>query len=217
MKPEILLSNGQYFNFDEPDPSVITIDVIAGALSKMCRFTGHCSRFYSVAEHSVRASYLVDEDIALETLMHDATEALVADISTPLKWQLPDYQAIERRLERLVAERFELVFPLPAGVEQADLIMLAWERRDLLPKTDYRWPILEGVKQADLIMLDLASRGAAWGPDQAEGNFLRRFHELRAKRSTSPIEAAARLVEANFEGTKASVIAARIRGLEVAA
>src|SRR4051812_13091677 len=39
-----------------PDPADIDIRAIAHALSQQCRWTGHTSRFYSVAEHCVLAS-----------------------------------------------------------------------------------------------------------------------------------------------------------------
>ena len=45
--PTIQLSSGRKFNFEHPTP--LTLDEIASALSKICRFTGQCEPFYSVA------------------------------------------------------------------------------------------------------------------------------------------------------------------------
>lgn len=143
--PEILLSNGKFYHFLEPDPASIDIEVIAHALSHLCRFTGHVSRFYSVAEHSVRASYIGPDDEALERLMHDAGEALTGDVATPLKQQLAGYEPIESRAEALLAEKFGYRFPYPPSVKIADQIMLATEKRDLLPFETREWKILEGV------------------------------------------------------------------------
>lgn len=68
------------------------------ALSKLARYTGHTNTFYSVAEHAVRVSERVEAEASnnglgeLETLnqarlalVHDNTEAYLADVVRPLK------------------------------------------------------------------------------------------------------------------------------------
>ena len=128
MSSRIQLASGAMFDLLNPDPSVITIDVIAHALSRLCRFTGHVSTaHYSVAEHSVRVSWLVPDHDAREGLLHDAAEAFVGDVAAPLKRLLPDYQAIEKRVELAVAERFGLLYPWPLSVKEADIDMLRLE------------------------------------------------------------------------------------------
>jgi hypothetical protein len=54
----IRLASGRYLDLAEPDPAVITIEDIAAGLSKLCRFGGQISRFYSVAEHSLACVWL---------------------------------------------------------------------------------------------------------------------------------------------------------------
>lgn len=178
MKPEILLSSGRYFNFRDPDPEVVTVEVIAGSLSKMCRFTGHVSRFYSVAEHSVRCSYLVPDEDRLEALMHDAAEAFIVDLPSPLKAMFPEYKALDNEIEQLVAKVFDLRWPWPPSIKRADLIMLATERRDLMPPTPGReFELLAGVTP------DQNNVGLADGsPGVWERMFLARFKQLVAAR-----------------------------------
>ena len=45
---------GKKFYPAVPDLELISIIDIAHALSMICRYAGHCTKFYSVAEHSVR-------------------------------------------------------------------------------------------------------------------------------------------------------------------
>lgn len=99
MKTTIDLWGGMKFDFCRIDCSPVRIETIAHSLSQICRFTGHTRHHYSVAQHSVLVSKLVDVDIALEGLMHDAAECLIGDVSSPLKSLLPDYKQIERVVE----------------------------------------------------------------------------------------------------------------------
>ena len=105
MKTWIQTHSGIAFDLLKPTPDMIVIDDIAHALSNLCRFTGH-SKFYSVAQHSRLASFMVSEQFALQALMHDASEAYLTDISAPLK-ALPcmaEYKKLEAKLEELAPE-----------------------------------------------------------------------------------------------------------------
>ena len=94
----------------DPRPEEVVIEDIARALSMQCRFAGHCAKFYSVADHSVRVSMLADENstLALAGLLHDAAEAYVVDVPRPLKRFLPGYKEIEREVARAIEKRFGL-------------------------------------------------------------------------------------------------------------
>ena len=54
----IKVAAGHYVDLVNPDPGSIEIKSIAAALSKVCRFGGHCPVFYSVAEHCIHATAL---------------------------------------------------------------------------------------------------------------------------------------------------------------
>lgn len=170
----ISTANGGFFDFMNPDRSEFTIEDIAHALSHICRFTGHTSEFYSVAQHCVEASFLVPEQYALQALLHDAAEAFMGDMSTPLKRMIPAYKELERTVEAVVLGRFGLTLPLHPCVKEVDLLLLATERRDLMPHCTAEWGMLEGVVADPDTLLP-------WAPDAAKQMFLTRYRELRAK------------------------------------
>ena len=141
----------------------IDIQDIATGLANECRFNGQIDNFYSVAQHSVYTSYLVAPEFALEALLHDASEAYVKDLPSPLKKLLPEYKLIELRVE--------LPENMSDEVHFADLMMLATEKRDLDIDADSNWLMLEGIPASDFAVNPLT-------PRQAKSLFLRRFNEL---------------------------------------
>ncbi|MDI1288693.1 MAG: hypothetical protein PSX37_01920 [bacterium] len=86
---------GQKFYPLDPRADEVHAPDIAKALSQICRYGGHTSQHYSVAEHCVLMSLAVAPEHALFALLHDATEAYVGDMVRPLKQALPEYRAIE--------------------------------------------------------------------------------------------------------------------------
>lgn len=129
---------GRAFYPLDPRPEDLDIDDIAHALSMVCRFGGHCRKFYSVAEHSVRVADAVRAEgtrrDAFHALLHDASEAYLGDIVWPLKQadEMRGYKAIERALEACIAKRFGLADAQPEIVKRFDLVLLSTEKRDLM-------------------------------------------------------------------------------------
>src|SRR5690606_26884872 len=120
-------------------PEDIHITDIAHALGMVCRYGGHCRRFYSVAEHSVLLSHTVDPEHALWALLHDATEAYLGDVVRPLKHQLPGYIAAELRLETAIATRFGLPGLMPDQVKEHDTRIVVDEREQLMAPSRLHW------------------------------------------------------------------------------
>jgi hypothetical protein len=157
----------------DPNPEKILIADIAHALAHQCRFGGHASKFYSVAEHSVHVSHLCLPEHALWGLLHDASEAYLVDLPRPLKL-LPEfavYREAERRLQRAVAARFGLPPDQPAKVTEADDTMLWIEAHSLLGSMPVE--AIRDTHHPFEITNPLL-------PVEAERRFLARFKELSA-------------------------------------
>lgn len=122
----------------DPRPEDVDIEDIAQALSMLCRFGGHCSRFYSVAEHSIYVSQHCP-DHALWGLLHDASEAYTVDIPRPFKRLMPHYREIERGVQRAICEAFGLPVEEPEAVIRADRALLMDERLALMKASDRAW------------------------------------------------------------------------------
>ena len=82
------------------------------------------------AQHSVYVSQIVPPEYVFEALLHDATGPYMGDIPSPLKAMLPDYKAIEKRVDAVIREKFGLPPVMTIDVHHADLVMPATERRD---------------------------------------------------------------------------------------
>lgn len=177
LEPTILTAHGTYFDFETPQESAIDIISIAHALSQICRFTGHTRQFYSVAQHSYMVSMIVPPKFAFEALMHDAAEAYIGDIASPLKQRLHDYQRIEANVEQAVFQRFDIALPLDNCIKRADLIMLATEARDLLPKHS-SWFAGSDIQPLKEVLTPLDSHSA-------KRIFIQRFNQLSVLRSAA--------------------------------
>ena len=125
--------SGQYVNVFDPKPETILIEDIAHALSFQCRFGGHLPQFYSVAQHSRLCSQLLyGTEHELSALMHDASEAYLLDIPSPIKKKLSNYAEIEDRLMKIISEKFRFKYPFHDLVHQADRKMLEIEWNEIM-------------------------------------------------------------------------------------
>ena len=166
--------SGRVFDLEAPRADALCIEDIAHSLAHICRFGGHTRAHYSVAQHSVHVSQLVPPELALEGLLHDATEAYVGDVISPIKVGLPLYRDLEDRVWEAVAARFDLDPVLPLAVKAADTIMLATEIRDLRP------PPQDPRERAYIAGLPAPMPGRIVALDawQARELFLLRYREL---------------------------------------
>jgi hypothetical protein len=72
----------------EPTPAMIDFDEIAESLGQQARFGGHTTLHWSVAEHSLLCAREASREAAPYALLHDAHEALIGDLMTPVKHAL---------------------------------------------------------------------------------------------------------------------------------
>ena len=132
-------TGAQFWPLD-PRADEVRIEDISAALSKLCRYGGQCIRFYSVAEHCVHVANAAPDGLKLAALMHDGSEAYLCDIIRPIKSHLSNYLDIESRLEKVIAERFGLAWPMPAEVKRLDTAILADERDQVMARPPVPWP-----------------------------------------------------------------------------
>lgn len=172
----IAVFSGGWIRPLDPNPDDIKIEDIAHALSNQCRFTGHTSTFYSVAEHCVLAMSIVAEADKLDTLLHDASEAYLADLARPIK-KAPGlgevYLEAEAKLEQAIATRFGTTFPMSAATRVADEIMLGVEIHSLMP-SDFSSRFPSPPDDAPVVR--------CWSPRYAEEMYLEHFARLDAAR-----------------------------------
>lgn len=141
----IVTATGKRFDLLDPKPNQIDIRDIAMSLSRLCRFTGHCSRFYSVAEHSLIGANTIDTYYQREFLLHDAAEAYTGDMNSPLKQMCPDFKTIQNNIDAAIRKKFHLSCYISSAVMYMDLRMLATEKRDLMKVTLDKWQCIEGI------------------------------------------------------------------------
>jgi 5'-deoxynucleotidase YfbR-like HD superfamily hydrolase len=164
------------FDVLAPRREDIKIDTIAHALSNICRFNGNCKDFYSVAQHSVMVSKICLPNDALEGLLHDASEAYIGDLVQPLKkysGMFDEYEQVEAKLQQLIYDTFEVVPHINSSCRQADLLALAYEKRDLMsPAVEEIWaelPVIPAHGWNHIFPLP---------PKDAKEQFLERWLEL---------------------------------------
>lgn len=175
----MLTYTGLHFWPLDPRPSEISIRDIARALSQKVRFAGQISGLYTVAQHSVYVADMVarinlgDERYAL---MHDAAEAYVGDMVTPLKRFMPEFKNVERGVMLAISERFfniDYVFE-PESVKICDREICRFEAAALFPGGADWTHLTPGVEHMQKVDPDFF----VWSADHAEAMFLERFYKL---------------------------------------
>jgi hypothetical protein len=153
-------SGRKFFPFN-PKVDDIDIEDVAHALSNTCRYSGHCKKFYSVAQHSYLVSFKCNPENAMWGLLHDGAECYSGgDIPTPIKHFVPEMQNIEKGILKLLSTKFDLTYPIPQDVHEADKSMFLIEWSNLMTQKE--------TKDEFVI----------WSPKKAKKMFLQRYYEI---------------------------------------
>lgn len=149
-KPYMLTASGKHFDLLNPKPEQVDHNDIFAAISKLCRFTGHCARTYTVGHHSLLVMSLAPKENRLEALMHDADEAYTGDVSTPQKIAMATindaFDRLARQIKTAVREKYGLPAKLSPAVKKADISALCLEKHWLMPEDYEEWAALKGVE-----------------------------------------------------------------------
>lgn len=165
----------------DPKEEEINIFDIAHALSQTCRFGGHCSKFYSVAQHSILAAEEAckmgcDITLQIAALFHDASEAYLCDIPRPIKPSLSNYKQIEENLMQCIFKYFNInVSYEDPIIKEIDNNLVCSEAKYLIKSKGKEWNI-PFTKHIEI--------NEFWNCDRAEKEFIIRAFELCCSIST---------------------------------
>ena len=163
----------------DPNPEDICIEDIAHALSNICRWGGHTSRFYSVAEHSLRICDHCCTENKLWGLLHDASEAYMGDVCRPLKQLLPTYRDMESKFHKVIAYKFNLSEDIPDEVHEIDCRILQNEGEALVwGEEQVLGPSHVGRLEQEDITTEYKGLKDIGNPNTVKELFLERFQEL---------------------------------------
>jgi hypothetical protein len=169
-----------------PEPGMFDLNDIAHALSNTCRFTGHCKKFYSVAQHSVLVAKLVrhqtgSDTLAMQGLLHDATEAYLCDVARPVKHAdgFAFYREAEDRLWKSLAHAFGVPGTLDDKVKDVDNRLVCNEALTLLTSIPEGWFQMRPFTEHELWLATDSCTVVPVGPEQAYREFISLFYKLQ--------------------------------------
>jgi hypothetical protein len=157
-----------YYNPLHPESVLeyITVAKIAKALSKICRYLGNTTGFYSVAQHSVRGAeaFMLMGQIekAKEFLFHDAPETIYGDFSRPfknvLKEESPRFKQMMDDIDIVLLGAIGLSYPHSPGIKDVDNNL--------------------ALEELCFAMGEEENLMTFWSPDEAEKQFLMMYQRV---------------------------------------
>lgn len=121
MRAMVAMPDGKLENILNPE-KLMSVQEIVETLSKICRWGGRCNQFYNVLQHSVEVASRLPNELKIQGLMHDFSEAWIWDIPHPLK-KIPEIQflvEVENKLQKRVWEQYGNFSELDPLVSEID-------------------------------------------------------------------------------------------------
>ena len=185
----ITYTGGEFWPLD-PRPEEINVTDVAHSLALLCRFNGHCREFYSVAQHSVIVSQLVNSPRnRLPALLHDAAESYIGDIIIPFKNSLNQVKEIEEKIMEAVYSRFNVGNYDADEIKRADKMALFAEMREFGTNPRNERKTMESVLRSvepekfqeywEESSQVLKNGIIPLSPEESEELFLKRYEELK--------------------------------------
>lgn len=174
------------FDYTAKEVDRLNIHDIAHPLSQIVRFNGHIKHPYSVAQHCLTVTSIMEKDgfskeTLLYALMHDAHEAFISDVPSPLKRHIKeehgfDFSMIEEEIQSKIMKRFGIKFTKKTVdiTRKYDLIVLKSEAHSLFDKVVEDWTKDIPYKLAEKIKVILP-------PHQAKSLFVQTYKRLGGK------------------------------------
>lgn len=163
---------GKNLDLANPDPRQICIEDVAHHLAKLDRYNGAGHWSYSVGQHSLLVAETLPPEYKLQGLLHDATEAYLGDVVSPLKAMLPEYRKIEQNVMSAICKSFEITFPRPKIIKRADQAVMAAEMEQVV-----KWPDLAKRPELPPPPKGVVIKAMPW--QEVKQVFMERFQELK--------------------------------------
>lgn len=166
LKPDGRMSTltGGMLNLLDPHPDNVNIYDIGKGLSHKGHFSGQSEKIFTIAQHSVWVAKKMEKDghhprKVMAGLLHDGSEAYLGDMIKPIKVMLPEFCAMEDRLQAVIFLKFGLNMEWMPTIKPYDKAVQAQEYEEFYVKPD---PLF-----------------GYWTPEQSFANFMSYYHSLQ--------------------------------------
>lgn len=180
--------SGKMFDLEHPAIDMVCLNDIAFSLHNLPRFNGHLIQWWSVLNHSMAVAELVHKrtnnpTAILQALLHDAAEAYIGDITTPVKSCLGDtIRKLEERILRTIFFAYDIPFKWFIEVKAADSVMTSTEAEYLFSvKPLHAW----NTHIAPSTARSMFDNYAGTGPDDFIYE-VNKWHQLSQVQNSSP-------------------------------